>query len=107
MLHMLSIGGRAPMVETEEREAALDGYLRQHPQLGKPNPGVAEKWNDPTYAEAVICARENRLSADQVREIRYLAALGNSVDLIKKRTEALDNGQVSRVIVGRTYSRIQ
>ena len=36
------------------REAALDTYFKQHPQLGTPKPGVAESWNDPAYAEAVI-----------------------------------------------------
>jgi hypothetical protein len=106
-LHRLALGERMPLIETEDREALLDGYLKSHPQLGKPNPGVAEKWHDPAYAEAVICARENRLSANQVREIRYLAALGNSLDQIRSHIGALDNGQVSRVLEGRTYSRIQ
>ncbi|MDQ6867497.1 MAG: hypothetical protein M3178_03515 [Pseudomonadota bacterium] len=106
-LHKLSLGSKAPLAETEDREALLDEYLRTHPQLGKPKPGVAEKWNDPAYAEAVICARENRLSADQVREIRYLAALGNSIDQVRIWTGALDDGQVSRVLKGRTYSRIR
>jgi hypothetical protein len=105
-LHKLSLGGKAPIVETEDREAILDEYLRSHPQLGMPKPGVAEKWNDPAYAEAVICARENRLSADKVRETRYLAALGNSIDQIRMQIGALDKRQISRVLEGRTYSRI-
>jgi hypothetical protein len=105
-LHRLSLGSKSSITETEDREALLDKYLQSHPQLGKPNPGVAEKWNDPAYAEAVICGQENRLSADQVREIRYLAALGSSVDQIRMQTGALDHGQVSRVLEGRTYSRI-
>jgi hypothetical protein len=107
MLHMLSPDSEAPLVETAEREAVLERYLQSHPQLGKPKPGVAEKWNDPAYAEAVICARENRLTADQVRQIRYLAALGNSIDQIRIQAGAIDNGQVSRVIESRTYSRIK
>jgi hypothetical protein len=107
VLHSLSLGGRRNSLETEEREAVLDDYLRSHPQLGIPKPGIAEKWNDPAYAEAVICARENRLSADQVREIRYLAAMGMTTGQIRAKIGALDDGQVRRVIGGRTYSRIQ
>ena len=106
-IHKLSGRTTDGFVETEDREAALDEYLTRHPQLGISKPGVAEKWNDPAYAEAVICARENRLSADQVREIRYLAALGTPKDEIRAATGALNDGQVSRVIEGRTYIRIR
>jgi hypothetical protein len=106
-LHKLSLGGGSSIIETEDRESLLEKYLQDHPQLGVPKPGVAEKWNDPAYAEAVICARENRLSADQIREIRYLAALGNSIDQIRLRIGALDDGQVARVLAGRTYTRIR
>lgn len=100
-----SVGGKS-LIESDYREAQLDEYLKLHPHFGRPNPGVAESWNDPSYAEAVICGRENRLSAEQVREIRYLAAMGNGIDRIREQIAALDDGQVSRVLSGRTYSRI-
>jgi hypothetical protein len=106
VLRRLSLGGETSLAESGDRDSLLDEYLKVHPQYGKPNPGVAAAWEDSVYAEAVICGRENRLSADQVREIRYLAAMGNSTDQIKIRTGASDNGQVSRVLSGRTYSRI-
>jgi hypothetical protein len=106
VLRKLSLGGDRSSVESDDREELLDDYLRAHPQYGKPKPGVASAWEDSTYAEAVICGRENRLSADQVREIRYLAAMGNSLDQVKVLTGASDNAQVSRVLSGRTYSRI-
>jgi hypothetical protein len=106
-LHTLSLGRTVSLTETEDREAVLDAYLADHPSLGRPKPGVTEKWNDPAYAEAVICGRDNRLSADQVREIRYLAACGNAVDDIRAKVLAIDNGQVSRVLTGRTYMRIR
>jgi hypothetical protein len=51
------------MIESAEREAVLERYLQSDPHLGKPKAGVAEKWNDPAYAEAVICAREKHLTA--------------------------------------------
>lgn len=106
-LHKLSGHSPESFVETDSREAALDDYLKLHPQLGVPKPGVAEKWNDPAYAEAVICARENRLTAEQVREIRYLAAIGTATDQIRLKVGALNDGQVLRVIDGRTYARIR
>jgi hypothetical protein len=107
VLHRLS-GGRSDIsIETEFREAVLDTHLSKHPQLGLPRPGVAAAWNDPAYAEAVICGRENRLSADQVREIRYLAVMGWDLAQIKQRVDALDDDQIRRVLAGRTYTRIR
>jgi hypothetical protein len=107
VLHRLS--GRSPetLVNTESREAALDEHVTQHPQPSVPKPGVAEAWNDPAYAEAVICGRDNRLSAQQVREIRYLAAIGWDVAAIRLKLETIDERQVHRVLAGRTYVRIQ
>jgi hypothetical protein len=106
VLRKLSSDGGTSLIESGDREALLDEYLKIHPHFGRPNPGVTESWNDPAYAEAVICGRENRLSAGQVREIRYLAAMGNSIDRIRELIGALDDGQVSRVLSGRTYTRI-
>lgn len=105
-LHTLSIVKEPIFLDTEAREEMLDSYLKDHPKLGVPNPGVAAKWNDPEYAEAVICGRENRLEADQVREIRYLSALGYPVEAIRDKVGAKDDGQVQRVLAGRTYGRI-
>ncbi|CAA7611645.1 conserved hypothetical protein [Candidatus Terasakiella magnetica] len=105
-LHLLSLIKEPTFLDTEAREEMLNGYLKDHPRLGVPNHGVAAKWNDPEYAEAVICGRENRLEAGQVREIRYLSVLGYSVEAIRERVGAIDEGQVQRVLAGRTYARI-
>ena len=106
-LHKLLGQTQNLFVETESREIALDNYLKCHPQLGMPKPGVAEAWNDPTYAEAVICGRENRLTADQVREVRYLAATGVATEQIVLKVGALDDAQICRLLAGRTYTRIR
>lgn len=106
-LHQLALGSGAMIVETEDREQLLDDYLRANPALGRPKHGVAQAWNNPAYAEAVICGRENRLEADQVRRIRYLSALGKDVASIRLEVGAIDEGQVARVLSGRTYSRIR
>ncbi|HDR9104524.1 TPA: hypothetical protein QDB04_001341 [Burkholderia vietnamiensis] len=106
---MYQLSGRSSdvLTDTESREAAFDAHLTLHPQLGVPKPGVSAAWNDPSYAEAVICGRDNRLSADQVREIRYLAATGWDVAAITQRVEALNDDQIRRVLAGRTYARIR
>ncbi|GFK93876.1 hypothetical protein NNJEOMEG_01714 [Fundidesulfovibrio magnetotacticus] len=106
-LHRLAILKEPMHIDTEERELLLEKHLKEHPQLGIPNPGVAAKWNDPQYAEAVICGNENRLKAEQVRQIRYLAAIGNEIDVICAKVEIHDFERVKRVVKGRTYSRIQ
>jgi hypothetical protein len=105
-LHELVQVNDRSLVDTDDREEILDDYLKQHPNLGAPKPGIAEKWNDPSYAEAVICGRDNRLPADQVREIRYLSAMGNDEGVIKRLVGAIDNDQIKRVLSGRTFSRI-
>ena len=106
-LDKLSTERAKDFTETDDRELALDHYLGSHPQSNIPKPGIAMKWNDPDYAEAVICGRENRLSADQVRKIRYLAALGAGAGQIVEEVGALNEGQIRRVVAGRTYSRIR
>lgn len=107
VMHQFSGRASDVLIDTENREAAFDAHLAQHPQLGVPKPGVSMAWSDPAYAEAVICGRDNRLSADRVREIRYLAATGWGVAEIAQHIEALDDNQVRRVLAGRTYARIR
>jgi hypothetical protein len=106
-LHRLFAAKDKEPVETEEREIVVDQFLKGKSQLSAAKLAIAEKWSDPKYAEAVICGRENRLGADQVREIRYLAALGGSPEEIRKKVGAIDEGQIQRVLAGRTYSRIK
>ena len=107
VMHELTRRDAQSFVDTDAREAALDEHLARHPQLGVPKPGVAVAWNDAAYAEAVICGRNNRLSGDQVREIRYLAASGRTVSAIKQRIDTINDTQIRNVLSGRTYSRIR
>jgi hypothetical protein len=106
-LHRLFAAKDKEPVETEEREIVVDQFLRGKSQLSAAKPAIAAKWSDPKYAEAVICGRENSLGTDQVREIRYLAALGGSPEEIREKVGAIDEGQIQRVLAGRTYSRIK
>ena len=106
-LHLLAGTREESLVDTEDREVAFVEFRVGHSLVGVPNPGVAAAWDDPAYAEAVICGRENRLSAPQVRQIRYLAAVGHNLESIKASVGALNDGQIRRVLAGRTYSRIK
>jgi len=63
-------------------------------------------WKDDDWAVAQICGREGRLSVEQVRAIRQLAASGNSAAEISARIGARNEEQVQRVIDGETYTRV-
>lgn len=106
-LHQLVGTRENSFIDTDDREATFVKFRAKHPHAGVLNPGVAAAWDDPVYAEAVICGRENRLSADQVRRIRYLAAVGHSLESIKTALGAVNDGQIKRVLAGRAYSRIK
>ena len=107
VLHRYSHSAKGDLVDTDIRETNFDVLLRGSPQFSVPKPGVASAWNDPVYAEAVICGQHNRLSAEQVREIRFLAASGWDVGSILYKIETIDEGQIRRVLAGRTYARIR
>ena len=107
VLHQYSRSANGNFVETDTRETKCDALLRGNRHLSVKKPGVARAWNDPVYAEAVICGQDNRLSAEQVREIRYLAAKGWDVGAILSKIKAIDEGQIRRVLDGRTYARIR
>lgn len=94
----------APM--PDDRDAIVSKWLEKHPRKGLPAPWVAEKWKDNDWAVAQICGRDGRLSVEQVRAIRALAA-SYSADVIASRIGAKDEAQVKRVLEGKTYSRVE
>lgn len=89
----------------DERDRIVADWLKAHPRKGLPAPWVSEKWKDDAWAVAQICGRDGRLSVDQVRAIRALAA-DHDVSEIAARIGALNNDQVQRVVDGKTYTRI-
>ncbi len=93
-------------ISLEEREKAIETYQRQNPRLGVPNLIISELWKDEDYAQKVICGHEGRLSVDQVRKIRELDSLSMPVEKIAELVNANSVEQVSRVLSGKTYSRI-
>lgn len=104
-LHKLGLIARQD-VSLEERDSAVEEYLRQNPRKGIPHPWMAELWKDDDYYERVNEAHPKRLSGDQVRLIRTLAEEGNSIEEIAQEVGALNETQVKNVIAGRTYRRV-
>lgn len=89
----------------DERYQIVDKWLRDNPRKGLPAPWVAEKWKDNAWAIAQICGRDGRLSVEQVRAIRELAKK-HTAEEIYERIGAKDVAQVTRVLDGRTYVRV-
>jgi len=103
-LHTLRLTDRLN-VSLEEREKAITEYVKQNPKKGIPNPFITELWKDDEFYIKVIEARSKTLSQDQVKRIRVLFGLGLSITKIAKEVNALDEGQIKRVIEGKTYNR--
>ncbi len=89
----------------DERDRIVADWLKAHPRKGLPAPWVSEKWKGDAWAVAQICGRDGRLSVNQVRAIRALAA-DHDVSEIAARIGALNDDQVQRVLDGKTYTRI-
>ena len=106
-LHRLNIlpANRRGILD-QDREEAMDQFLKDHPRRGIPNPQVAEHWKDSAYASRIICAGVHRLSVDQVIAIRRNFELGLSAESICQQIKARNVPQVLRVIEGKTYQRI-
>lgn len=105
-LHKLGIAPDSQHISPEDRDVIIEEFLREHPRKGIANPLISAKWKDENYAISIICGPEGRLSPEQIREIRRLAALGWDAESILDNVGALNLGQVQRVLLGKTYLRI-
>jgi len=101
--HGMIAPGVIPM--PDERDRIIREWQEAHPRKGLPAPWVAEKWQDNDLAVAQICGRDGRLSVDQVRAIRALAAQYGAAE-IADRIGAKNAAQVERVLDGKTYTRV-
>lgn len=89
----------------EERDRSLELLVRNSPRKGVPAPWASEVWNDNKWAVEQICGREGRLTVQQVRSIRDLAAT-HAPSEIAVQVGAKNKRQVEGVLRGRTYSRV-
>ena len=104
-LHKLRITDHVN-ISLEERNKAIEEYVRRNPRKGIPHPFMSELWEDDEFYLRVIQARDKTLTPNQVRQIRELADMGWSVSQITKEVNALNETQVKNVLAGRTYRRI-
>jgi len=103
-LHKLGIISKE-RVTVEERDAAINEFIRQHPRKGIPNPFIAKLWEDDSHYSKVLESKKNLLSVEQVRRIRELARAGWAIDAITSEVDAINEQQVKKVIAGQTYNR--
>ncbi len=75
--------------------------------LGEVNSLIAEHWENPEYAEAVICNRDDRFSPEEVRMIRILGSCDWDIEKIVNHLNLSDSEKrVAALLKGRTYNRI-
>ena len=94
-------------ITLEERDRAIEEYVRQNPRKGIPNPFMSELWEDDDFYLRVIEAKDKTLKPNQVRQIRTLADMGWSISQITMEVNALNERQVKNVLARITYRRIQ
>jgi len=94
-------------ISFEERDRAIEKYVRRNPRKGIPNPFIAELWKNDEHYLKVIESRPKTLTPEQVRKIREYAYAGLSVTEITEKVDALNDTQVKNVIAGKTYKRIK
>jgi len=73
--------------------------------LARRSSATAKNWNDPEYAEAVICNNERNFDADDVRTIRMLYKLTRNIDAISSKL-GVKASRVKSLISGVTYRRV-
>lgn len=105
-LRQIGALGKNERVSPDERQDIINRFFERTSRKGLPNPLAAANWLNPHYAEQVICAGPDRLKPQQVRDTRYLASIGRTVEDIAATVGARNIAQIRRVISGETYSRI-
>lgn len=99
-----SLGFRASSAET--RDELLQDLVEKPSLAGVANPLCAARWEaDQEFVNRVICGHSGRLTVDQVRTVRMLAASGKPAPAIAQYVH--DNEQrIKQVIAGSTYARV-
>ncbi|MFC4236016.1 hypothetical protein ACFOY8_12295 [Thalassospira xianhensis] len=87
----------------EERERTLENWMQNRP-IAK---ALNERWLDPDWAAAVVCAPANRFSIEDVCTIRELSATGLPLSEIASRIGCDNLTRVRKVIAGQSYQRVK
>lgn len=105
-LRKIGAVGAKERVGVDDKDAIINRFFERTSRKGLPNPLAAANWLNSDYAEKVICAGEDRLKPQQIRDARFFSSLGQDVDTIASRVGARNSAQVQRLLSGQTYSRI-
>lgn len=103
--HIGAIGNHE-RVAPDDRQDVINRFFERTSRKGLPNPLAAANWLNADYAEKVMCAGDDRLKPQQIRDARFLSSLGHAADEIAARVGARNIAQIQRLIAGETYSRI-
>ena len=106
VLHKLGALQDGKRVDVDRRDKILIDSIKRDGRAGQANPLISAHWNDPDYAEKIICGPEGRLSTEQIHEARKLELTGMNNAEIAKAVGAKNELQIDRLLAGRTYSRI-
>lgn len=105
-LHKLGVIAPRQPVDVERREELVSQLMLKSQREGKPNPLLAALWCDDDYATRIICGGQGRLKPRQIEDARLLATDGKPVAEIAETVGAKNIAQITRLLKGRTYSRI-
>lgn len=105
-LRQIGAAGVNERVTPDDKQEIVNRFFETASRKGLPNPLAAANWCDPSYAEKVICAGDDRLKPSQIRDARFLASIGKSTADIANEIGARNKPQVQRLLSGSTYSRI-
>lgn len=105
-LHKIGAIGRGECVSPDDKQDVINRFFETASRKGLPNPLASANWQNPEYAEKVICSREERLNPGQIRTARFLASIGKTSTEILAEVGARNVTQIDRLLAGLTYSRV-
>jgi hypothetical protein len=108
LAYLRAIGalGTGERIAPDDRQSAINRFFERATRKGLPNPLAAANWLDASYSERVICSGPDRLKAQQIRDARFFASMGQDAAQIAPQVGARNIAQIERVLSGSTYARI-
>ncbi len=104
--YLHKIGAARGRVSPDDKQDIINRFFETASRRGIPNPLASVNWQNPEYAEKVICAGDDRLKPDQIRTARLLSGVGKTSHEIASEIGARNVAQVDRLLAGVTYSRV-
>jgi len=105
MKYLNKLGFHAKSIK--ERDSIIDKLSKMSSIKGMPNPLCAARWaNDQDYINRVICGHGDRLTVEQVRQIRLLGDFNMTTEIIMQKVKAKNIRQVDNLLNGKHYKRI-